>query len=433
MHLHDLHRNYGPVVRIGPNELHFSTAEAYKDIYHHGSKFLKDEGFYEMFGESLGSFGTVDPVFHRTRRDTMNPLFSRRAILKFESSIRARANQLMQVLSSKQGQLIDLSSAFRAMTLDVIYDYIYGEDAGAISCPDFEHPIISNTEAVNVGAGVQRHMSIVVRQSSLPDFIRRRIVMSIFPDLIKVIETRAIEFFERKAKVQLADEGETILSRIVDIENPFLQSLIEETQTLTFAGTDTVANACFTGCFYVHSDPEILKKVRGELKEAWPDPNMDLPYDTLEKLPYLTAVIKESLRLSHGVPVGLLRVVGPDSAVVGGYQVPQGTIVSVGATFMHWNPQVFPEPFKFNPDRWLQEQTRELDTYLVPFSRGPRQCIGMNLAWCELFLILGHLFRKLDIEIKDLTIQDMQDIRFYFVSVLAGAKHLRGIVKGALA
>ncbi|KAF5345152.1 hypothetical protein D9758_009718 [Tetrapyrgos nigripes] len=353
-----------------------------------------------MFNESATLFGTCDPVFHRKRREAMNPLFSRRAILKLESSIREKGERLIQVIALyKDGPVpVDLYSAFRSMTLDVIYDYIYGEDAGAIAYPSFKHAILANTEAVNQAGGVQRHLSIIVGRS---------------------LESRATEFHERKAKVQQSGERVTVLSRIVELENPSWHSLVEESQTLTFAGSDT--------------GMEIRKKALEELSSVCPDSNMSISYEILEKLPYLTAIIKESLRLSHGVPVGLLREVQPTSAWIGGYEIPRGAIVSMGATFMHWNDKVFPDPHRFSPERWLQDQTKELDSYLVPFSRGPRQCIGMNLAWCEMYIILGNLFRRLDIEIQDMSVEDMRDIRFHFVAVLAGKRHLWGAVKDLVA
>lgn len=67
--------------------------------------------------------------------------------------------------------------------------------------------------------------------------------------------------------------------------------------------------------------------------------------------------------------------------------------------FLHNNPSIFPEPSKFDPTRWLGPQATELEKWLVPFSRGPRACIGMNLAWCELRICFAHLMRKFDMEI----------------------------------
>lgn len=77
------------------------------------------------------------------------------------------------------------------------------------------------------------------------------------------------------------------------------------------------------------------------------------------------------------------------------------TVVSMGCTFMHYNENVFPDPYTFSPERWIQKQHPEMENYLVPFSRGPRMCLGINLAWCELYLILGNVFRKLDLELYE--------------------------------
>lgn len=131
------------------------------------------------------------------------------------------------------------------------------------------------------------------------------------------------------------------------------------------------------------------------------------------------------------------RVVGPSSVKIVGVDVPAGvriipsvllwashlpfvqTIVSISSPFLHENPDIFSDPLTFNPDRWLQPNSRELENYLVPFSRGPRSCLGIkyspsyfpipwlftcglhlySLAWCELFITFANIFRHLDMEI----------------------------------
>lgn len=85
----------------------------------------------------------------------------------------------------------------------------------------------------------------------------------------------------------------------------------------------------------------------------------------------------------------------------------------MGATILHKNPDVFPEPMSFRPERWLKDDSAELEKYLVSFSKGPRSCLGIkyvilpkvmsaflskiSLAWCELYLIIGTVFRKLNL------------------------------------
>ncbi|KAK7047469.1 hypothetical protein VNI00_006700 [Paramarasmius palmivorus] len=140
-----------------------------------------------------------------------------------------------------------------------------------------------------------------------------------------------------------------------------------------------------------------------------------MPLERLEKLPLF--VIKESLRLSFGVVTPMPRVVPESGAVIAGHPVPPGTVVSIGNTFVHMNRDIFPDPSRFHPERWLEDHT--LDRYLVAFGKGPRSCIGINLAWCELYLILGNVFRKLDFNSQTDLRSEVQ-LKEYFVPLYKG-------------
>ena len=75
--------------------------------------------------------------------------------------------------------------------------------------------------------------------------------------------------------------------------------------------------------------------------------------------------------------------------------------MSTGAWFVHHDPAIFPDPDVFKPERWQGEQAKELNKYLVPFSKGPRMCLGFNLGWAELRMVFAHTFRKFDLELAD--------------------------------
>jgi len=118
---------------------------------------------------------------------------------------------------------------------------------------------------------------------------------------------------------------------LLDAENyrdktvPSNESLYEEAQALMFAGTDTVGNALMVGTFHLLRQPDTLQKLKKELSSAWPSLNgVEPKLRDLEKLPYLNAVVKESLRVSSGVVAGLLRVVPPTGARIAGVAVPPG-------------------------------------------------------------------------------------------------------------
>ena len=90
--------------------------------------------------------------------------------------------------------------------------------------------------------------------------------------------------------------------------------------------------------------------------------------------------MKESLRTSHGVVHPMTRVVPAGGASISGAFVPGGTIVAESNIFVHWNEALFPEPRAFRPERWLERgrDGESLDNWRVPFSKGPRSCIGIK-------------------------------------------------------
>lgn len=113
-------------------------------------------------------------------------------------------------------------------------------------------------------------------------------------------------------------------------------------------------------------------------------------WQQLEQLPYLTAVISEGLRIGYGVSSRLQRVF-PDTVLeCNGHAVPPMTPVSMTSVLLHDNPTLFPDARTFRPERFLERPS--LRRYLVPFSRGSRQCAGQNLAYCELHLTLAAVF-----------------------------------------
>ncbi|KAH8597686.1 cytochrome P450 [Bisporella sp. PMI_857] len=97
------------------------------------------------------------------------------------------------------------------------------------------------------------------------------------------------------------------------------------------------------------------------------------------RLPLLSGIVKESLRLMHGIIIGPPRVTPPEGATIDGYYVPPNTVVTTSSYYSHVNPDVFPEPERFKPERW-QNSTLEMERSLVPFSKGKRMCPGKELV-----------------------------------------------------
>ncbi|OAP56942.1 hypothetical protein AYL99_09054 [Fonsecaea erecta] len=206
-----------------------------------------------------------------------------------------------------------------------------------------------------------------------------------------------------KGEKPLAEAGAaqtTIFDSILDSDLPDAEKenerLWHEAQVMCIAGTETTAWTLSVLSFYLLSNPEVMRKLRGELELAMPDVSANsVEIKDLEKLPYLTAVIQVSLRLSFGVSTRLQRLC-PDEAPVFDdgetrWRVPANTPVGMSCGLVHLNPDIFPSPLEFTTDRWLRDP--QLGRYLCSFSRGTRQCIGINMAYAQLYLCVAGIFR----------------------------------------
>ncbi|KAL1723449.1 cytochrome P450 [Schizophyllum commune] len=427
--LQRLHAFYGPVVRIGPNTLHFSNPDVYHQIYTRGTSFLKDSALYCAFPDG-SSFGSINPVQAKARRDAISPLFSRRAIAKLEPFIQEKVDKLTDKLLAYQdaSKPVDLLQALRAATLDIIFSYCFGEECNALDAPDFKHPILMGADAVNRATLIFKAFPALIHvQRFLISFLQFIGCPAIGPGLL--VNKISAQLDELLANPRALDDAphETIFHHILPGSGadkrsaafPTRDSLLDEALSLQIAGSHTVAAACYVGCFHILNNEKIHQRLVAELKDAIPNVTDVVRFEVVEKLSYLTAVIKESLRLSHGIVSPMLRTVNADGVVLDGIAVPRGTTVAMGNTFVHLDPQIFPNPETFDPERWLKEDSSTLDHYLVAFSKGQRSCTGINLAWCELYVIFASLFRRLELELVNSSPASME-YSAHFVAVFRG-------------
>lgn len=118
-------------------------------------------------------------------------------------------------------------------------------------------------------------------------------------------------------------------------------------------------------------------------------------YSSVKDLPYLNACINEGLRLRPPLSLGLPRKTTSDT-IIAGYTIKAGTTVSVPTWSLHHSQDLFADADSFVPERWLEDNIDDLKKYVMPFSQGPRACIGRNLAFLEMLVIIPTLIRKYD-------------------------------------
>jgi cytochrome P450 len=210
---------------------------------------------------------------------------------------------------------------------------------------------------------------------------KHSLMQSLRQERINQIEDIRLEGPETQKKGQ----SKTIFHDLLEADLPESEKetgrLAEEAVLLVGAGTHTSSWCLTVIAFHLLSKPTLLRRLKDELKSVGSKPALH----DLEKLPFLTGVLKEGLRLGYGTTVRSARI-APDTALkCGTWTIPPGTPVSMTIPLTHHNESVFPDSDAFDPDRWIGDDAKQLDRYLVSFSRGSRGCLGINLAWTELY------------------------------------------------
>lgn len=327
--------------------------------------------------------------------------FSSTAVQKLEPLLREKTEILFKRLEEAQetGEPVPLWHAFSALTADIITAYSFPEGYGHLSASDYASEMHEIFTRSSLGSHTIKQFPWLMRfLRSMPESLARKLQ----PDLAMLIDMQ--EHFAKQVRdviVKRTDakniERGHIFASMLDADVPAaektVQRLAMEAQVLVIAGMLTTAHTLMTIVYHVLANRHVLDRLMDEISNVSLDSSV---LSDLEKLPYLTAVIYEGLRVAYGVPHRLQRV-SPDTALrYGKYVIPPGTPVSMSAMLQHKDPKIFPEPETFRPERWLPIKTegQRLHRYLVPFSKGSRQCVGMNLANAELYMTLAGLFLR---------------------------------------
>lgn len=405
-----MHEQYGPIVRISPNELHVNDPDFIDELYAgSGKKRDKYDYFSAQFGIPDSVFGTPGHDLHRLRRGALNRFFSKASVSKLEPIIHSAIEKLIAQLQTYagSGSPVAMNSAFSCMTTDIVTEYAFAKSSGFLSSPTFEpnfhRAIIAGSD---MGPWIKQFPWLVTLMNKLPE----RIVVRINPEaaiFVKFQENIRRQIREAQAEIAsrskqgiIEEQSDTIFHELLTGDLPSeekrLERLWQEGQIVVGAGTETTAWTLSATLFYVLDNPKIMSKLHKELTSAIPDPSERVSWNQLEKLPYLGAVICEGLRLSYGVSTRLQRInpLGPlhFKPQTGNhaestnnheveYMIPKGTPVGMTATLIHTNTALFPDPHRFRPERWLDDQGKRhhrLDGYLLSFSKGSRQCIGIK-------------------------------------------------------
>jgi cytochrome P450 len=213
----------------------------------------------------------------------------------------------------------------------------------------------------------------------------------------------------------------TVLSQVFDDPNLPLcekssQRIQEEAQLVIGASLSTTAWAATVASYHILRNPEILRKLHKELFAIVPKGEKradctDLDWAALEALPYFQACIKEAIRLSYGMSsrsshVTPHRIIYTEAKYFATgktpktWRIPANNPISMSSTVTSHDEFIFKNSQSFNPNRWLGPE-KPPDKHFITFRKGSRTCLGMQLAWAELNLLLASVFRWFEMELHD--------------------------------
>ncbi|RDW57302.1 hypothetical protein BP5796_12752 [Coleophoma crateriformis] len=397
-----IHKTYGPIVRINPYELHVNDPNFYEELYAGGGKKRNKYGwFVRVFGGIKdGAIATVGHDLHRIRRGAINPFFSKANVRKLESGIiQAKVDKLLARMQQLEqtGQPVDLNLMYNAFTSDVIVEYAFGKSHDYLDNEDFNKNFFHMMNSMHHVGALSRHFGwFLPVMLSIPEFITTKIdkgmaAFAKFQDTCKSQIAGIMKEMESHSSKPIPTIFHDIINSDLAPKEKTLDRLWQEGQTFVAAGTETTAWCLTVITFHLLQNPEILQKLQDELRESKATSSTQL-----EKLPYLSAIIQEGLRLSFGVCSRLPRTAPTTELQLHDgnklWTIPADTPVSMSAGLIHLDPRIFPSPLEFEPERWINNKS--LDKYLVAFSKGSRQCVGINLAYSEMYICLNAVFAR---------------------------------------
>ncbi|KAL4799004.1 cytochrome P450 [Aspergillus venezuelensis] len=424
-----MHEQYGPIVRITPREVHISDPEFYEEIYAPSSRRReKDPTWVPIFGSPTSMISTTNHEHHRFRRSILTNFFSKRNVQNLTPMIEERCLKLLQRFEEfhETDTIVQLDNAFSALTADIITYYCYGKLWHFIEDKDFRVDIRTATTEISGLSHVNRIFHFINPMlKSLPPWLMRALApgkSGLFDFMDAVMET--IHSGDTPDDGEGGKRRPAMYHNLTDPKLPVhertKQRLEDECLIVLGAGTETTARTLTIAAFYLAHDQRLLRKLRDELRTVLPTVTSTCSWLELEKLPYLSAVISEALRVATPV-VGRLPRIAPDEALTyKEYTIPPGTPMSSSSFLCHQNPTIFPNPTEFDPDRWIRNDGKavtgeRLDKYLTAFVKGSRACLGMNLGYAELYLALAYLVRRVDFELYNTDLDEVTLTKDFFL------------------
>ncbi|GME25720.1 Averantin hydroxylase [Neofusicoccum parvum] len=401
-----LHQRHGPVVRVAPDELSYAGGGgAWRAIYGargpgEYAKCLDGRGIAGPGMRAGGAAGivTAPRARHARLRRAVLPAFSDRALREQEGCLQLYVGKLVgRLRTACDGGAQDLCRWYGLMAFDVVSDLAFGQPAGCLDNAGQPWLQVIGARAKSIvwfqfamHYGLDRWMGLIAPKSSIEARKKH----------LELTSAKVRRRLEQKEDINRKD----FMSYILDNEAETLSNkeLVLMASSFIVAGSGTSSSALTATTFFLGRNPDKYRLLAEEVRSAFVS-EAEITIESTSRLSYLKAVIDEG-----------------KGDVIEGRWVPGGTAVGVHQLSAGRMESNFRHAKSFIPERWLplakdSEFANDDRSAAQPFSYGPRNCIGQNMAYAEMRLMLAKLFWNFDFELADNSNKWLDEQKTYLV------------------
>ena len=377
-------RETGDLVRvdIGTMPIYVATsASAVNEVMKTKGKYFEKGRLFDRVRPLVGNgLATAGGEVHRRHRRLIQPMFHKERLAMYTEVMSERAQALSD--SWTPGQRIDVDQAMSEFTIEALAATLFSADIG--------RPAVDS---------VRRDLPIILKNMLLraasPKILDKLPIWNSFDNAaasMRSVIDNVVATTRANGQPDQADLLSVLLAaRDADTGEALTDEEVrDELVTILFAGTETVASTLAWAFHHLAENPEVEKLLVTEIEDVLGD--RPVTFQDVPRLAAVQRVLDEVIRL-HGVVLLMRRALEPIE--ISGFQIPAGAEVAFSLYALHRDPALYPEPDRFDPERWLPERRAERPREgVVPFGAGNRKCIGDAFAWTEATIALATILRR---------------------------------------
>ncbi|KAI0380762.1 cytochrome P450 [Hypomontagnella monticulosa] len=387
------YEKYGEFIRTGPNEITVIHAEALEALHGPRSTCSKSD-WYDILKPHVAVNTTRDKKEHEMRRKSWNPSFSKEAIPNYDAAYQRHNHHFEALIRQHLLQDINILDIIYRWSFDVMGEVTFSKSFETLTHSHSRHHLETLRRFLGFLGPCSPAPWLIIIGASIPG------VMSGWNRMFDTCKRYILERMEMKSNKP--DIASTFAASFQD-QQP-TDTLSGDAVSMVVAGSDTLASTLVYALFHLAKSPQYQEMLLSELRQQNILCSTAPGASNLQSLPFLNALISETLRLHNPVPTGTPRITGPEGLTIAGRYIPPFTTVVAPRYHIARLPYCFHNPNEFDPTRWLNHKDKHIahDTRAFsPFSLGRYGCIGRELALRQARVFLTVMMSKFRVELAE--------------------------------